>query len=425
MTTEEIMAKIQMAYDMGRGAREANANSNKHEVMNFLKTCDEPQDNDDSSEYRRCVKLFRNMKTTVQPITASRSTGRITQVILDTGSSGNDMPARIVTEIGCTTVDNPFKHIPINTVLCQYHCNTIAIVPILEEVSTSPNSDFIILSFDVVQCNSRIRKKIKLNEEGSAILWVKLTFPDLNDLEIFFEFVGRTLIADATKLIQELVKMNRQVKSKTEGERSSLTAYFDRMISTHLRTYPQDRQMMLRDPEIIKIRFFERNPDLVEQGGAQVRMAKPEVIRGPFTPETKVGSGSTHIKKTPISPYRYKDKIIEVDLTSMKEDRLPTGGRDETAMKGGIKDLKDRGETLKIHTSDFPIFSYWIREKEIREHMEKTLRTAISAARVAGNQEQVDQLMKTGSGWKSHPNMLAGTIRMSRKDQNTHASNSK
>jgi hypothetical protein len=28
------MAKIQMPYDMGRGAREANANSNKNELMN-------------------------------------------------------------------------------------------------------------------------------------------------------------------------------------------------------------------------------------------------------------------------------------------------------------------------------------------------------------------------------------------------------
>ena len=137
-TNEEIMA-----YDMGREAREANMNSNKQELMNFLKNCEEPPDKDDSSEYKRCVKLFRHMKTTVQPSTVSRSIHKITQVILDTGSNGNDMPEKIVSEIGCATIDNPFKHIPINTVLGQYHCNTIVIVPILEEVSTSPNSDFI------------------------------------------------------------------------------------------------------------------------------------------------------------------------------------------------------------------------------------------------------------------------------------------
>ena len=344
ITKEEIMAKIQMAYDMGRGTREAK----KQELMNFLKISEEPEDKDDTSEYKRCVKLFRHMKTTVQPSYVPRSTKRITQVILDAGSSGNDMPQKIVTEIGCTTINNPFKHIPINTVLGQYHCNTIAIVPILEEVSTSPNSDFIILSFGAVQCNSRIRKEIKLNEEGSAILWVKLIFPDLNDLEIFFEFVGRTLIADATQLVQELIKMNRKIKSKAEGERSSLTAYFDRMI-TYLNIYPQDRSMMMRDPEIIRIRFFERNPDLAGTDRTSVRMANSPTIKGPFSPETKIGSASTPTKKTPVSPYRYKDKVIEVDLTNMTESRLPAGGREKTAMKSGIKDLRNRGETMKTH----------------------------------------------------------------------------
>jgi hypothetical protein len=46
MTTEEIMAKIQMAYDMGRGAREDNDKSNRQELMNFLKTCDDTNDNE-------------------------------------------------------------------------------------------------------------------------------------------------------------------------------------------------------------------------------------------------------------------------------------------------------------------------------------------------------------------------------------------
>ena len=347
------------------------------------------------------------MKTSVQPSYAPKSTKRITQVILDTGSSGNDMPQKIVTEIGCATIDNPFKHIQINTVFGQYHCNTIPIVPILEEVSTSPNSDFIILSFDVVQFNSCIRKENKLNEEGSVILWVKLTFPDLKDLEFFFEFIGRTLIADATQLVPELIKMNRKVKSKAEGERSSLTAYFDRMITTCLKIYPQDLPMMMRDPEIFRIRFFERNPDLAGTDRASVRMASSPSIKGSFSPETKVGNASTPTKKTPVSPYRYKDKVIEVDLTNMTESRLPAGGREETAMESGIKDLRNRGESMKIHTSNFPILYYWIREKEIREHMENTRRTAISAARVAGNQEHVNQLMKMGNGWKSYPNMAS------------------
>ena len=132
---------------------------------------------------------------------------------------------------------------------------------------------------------------MKLNDEGSAILWVKLTFPDLNDL-VFSEF-----IADATQLVQ-LIKMNKKAKSKQEGERSSLTAYFDRMITTRLNIYPQDRSMMMRDPEIIRIRFFERNPDLAGPERAYVRMAKSPIIKGPFSPEIKVGSASTPTKKT-------------------------------------------------------------------------------------------------------------------------------
>ena len=154
---------------MGREAKEASVNSNKQELMNFLKTCEESYDNDETSEHKRNVKLFRYMKIMAQSSFIPRLIRRIIQAILDTGSSGNNMPQRIVSEIGCEEIDNQLKHVPINTVLGKYFCNTITIVPVLEEVSTSPNSDFIILSFDVAQCNSRIKKEIKLNDEGSAI----------------------------------------------------------------------------------------------------------------------------------------------------------------------------------------------------------------------------------------------------------------
>ena len=43
-------------------------------------------------------------------------------------------------------------------------CNTISIVPIFGEVSTSPNSNFIILSFDLIQCNPSVTTEIKINE---------------------------------------------------------------------------------------------------------------------------------------------------------------------------------------------------------------------------------------------------------------------
>ena len=95
---------MKKSWPKSSGAREANVNSNKQEMMNFLKTCEEPPVIDESSEHKRCVKLFRHMKTTVQPSTVSRSIHRITKVIFDTGNSGNDMPEKIVTEIGCATI---------------------------------------------------------------------------------------------------------------------------------------------------------------------------------------------------------------------------------------------------------------------------------------------------------------------------------
>ena len=58
------------------------------------------------------------------------------------------MPGWLASEMGCREIENPLRKIPINTVLGQYFCNTIAIMPILEEVSMSPHSNFIILSFD-------------------------------------------------------------------------------------------------------------------------------------------------------------------------------------------------------------------------------------------------------------------------------------
>jgi hypothetical protein len=57
------------------------------------------------------------------------------------------MPDWLTKRIGCTEIENSLKHIPINTVLGKYFCNTISIVP----VNTSPNSNFIILSFDLIQ----------------------------------------------------------------------------------------------------------------------------------------------------------------------------------------------------------------------------------------------------------------------------------
>jgi hypothetical protein len=117
------------------------------------------------------------------------------RAILDTGSSGHDFPTCMIKELGCEEIPNPLSHIPINTVLGQYYCQVIATVPIVEQVSTSENSNFIILAFDVIQTNPLIQTRIELNHTMTKMESVTLTFPALHNLQVKFKFEGRTLIA--------------------------------------------------------------------------------------------------------------------------------------------------------------------------------------------------------------------------------------
>ena len=139
-------------------------------------------------------------------------------------------------------------------------------MPVFGEVNTSPSSNFIILSFDLIQCNPSIETEIKLKERGSAIQWVRLTFPTLNDLSITFDFTGRTLIADADDLInapRDLNLVSLDSTTPIKIDKSSLTSYLDRFLTGHLTKYPEDSARMMTDAEVIRLRFFERNPDLV------------------------------------------------------------------------------------------------------------------------------------------------------------------
>ena len=236
MSKEEIMAKIEMAYEMGKGAQEANTMANRTEMSSFMRSLSTPA-KPDTQDYRRKVTLFRNMnyaspqhnKVRKYAVGVPRYLRQRVQAILDTGSSGNDMPAWLASEMGCREIENPLRKIPINTVLGQSFFNTIAIVPILEEVSMSPHSNFIILSFDVTQNNENILSEIKLNEQGIAMLWVKLIFPALDYLEVMFEFEGKTLIADATELVQALVELQAKIRSTSTPvtpRSGSLTSFF-------------------------------------------------------------------------------------------------------------------------------------------------------------------------------------------------------
>jgi hypothetical protein len=203
LSNEEITAKMELAYNMGKHSRSENAKANEAERKNFWRGL-EKADIAEVDEYVKRGNFYCFMRSMHGSPSIPRPLRRRLQAILDTGSSGNDMPGWLTREIGCTEIENPLKHIPINTVLGQYFCNTISIVPIFGEVSTSPSSNFIILSFDLIQCNPNITMEIKLNERGNALSWVRLTFPSLDGLTILFEFIGRTLIADADELIHAL-----------------------------------------------------------------------------------------------------------------------------------------------------------------------------------------------------------------------------
>ena len=60
MSKEEITTKIEMAYEMGKGAQEANTIANRTEMSNFMRSLSTPATTD-TQEYSRKVTLFRNM----------------------------------------------------------------------------------------------------------------------------------------------------------------------------------------------------------------------------------------------------------------------------------------------------------------------------------------------------------------------------
>jgi hypothetical protein len=215
------------------------------------------------------------------------------RAILDTGSSGHDFPTWITKELGCEEIPNPLAHIPINTVLGQYYCQVIATVPILGQISTSENSNFIILAFDVIQNNPSIQTRIELNHTRTKMESVTITFPELHNLQVKFEFDGRTLIASANELINSLryhiVSINTKNKIGTSPIKSanqSITEFLDRIITGHLIQHPEEAGKLLQDPAVADINFFGRNPDM-DPTNAATRLHN----HMPITP-IKVGSGA-------------------------------------------------------------------------------------------------------------------------------------
>ena len=87
------------------------------------------------------------------------------QIILDSGISGHDVPERIVERLGGIKIIDPLRHIHINTVLGQYFCETIVMIPVLEQCSMSNNSNFIIFAQDLMQDHAKV--KMEVNLEGT------------------------------------------------------------------------------------------------------------------------------------------------------------------------------------------------------------------------------------------------------------------
>ena len=257
-----ILAKVELAYKLGQ----AEGLKNAQEANKFLAAATNQQD--DASNYSRQAQYrFMNRTGPFSKQSIPRSMTQKIRAILDTGSSGNDFPTWIIKELDCEEIANPLAHIPINTVLGQYYCQVLATVPILEQVSTSENSNFIILAFDVIQNNPMIRTSIELNRTNTKLESVTLTFPVLHNLQIKFTFEGRTLMANANELVNALryhivsTKTNPHTGTPLKSATQSLTDFLDRLITGHLTQHPEEAKLLKDDPAVKELDYFGRNPE--------------------------------------------------------------------------------------------------------------------------------------------------------------------
>jgi hypothetical protein len=205
--------------------------------------------------------------------------------------------------------------------------------------------------------------------------------------------------------LRELNLTSLNADTPTKIDKSSLTGYLDRFLTDHLTKYPEDTARMMTDQEVLRLRFFERNPDLVTPTNTNVfvnaiserdttpttpaRTSSTQRV-GPFTPResvaeigsanrarsvTKLGSDGT--KPTPSrsrttpSITHIDDEVIKVDTVKMSTAVLPNYGKKDADMIRGLQHLKDNRVSMDIDPRDFKMFTYWIREKEMRDHRGK------------------------------------------------------
>ena len=262
-------------------------------------------------------------------------------------------------------------------------------VPIFEQVSTSENSNFIILAFDVIQNNPRIKTHIQLNETKTKMESVTLTLTDLHNLRVKFTFEGRTLIANANELVNAIryhiisKRDNPNISKFTKSARSSLTEFLDRMITGHLTQHPEEANNLLQDPAVIDINYFGRNPDMIPNNPAtrlhnHMPITPAKVgsrVGSGVVSSQRVGSGAAGSKAgstwrevgsvTKAATTEASEKSEDEDYITVETSKITTpmtkrGGHKEAQVSRGFIELRDTGRPIRINIDDFKWFTYWI-----------------------------------------------------------------
>ena len=291
-------------------------------------------------------------------------------------------------------------------------------VPFLDQVSTSENSNFIILAFDVVQNNPQIKTHIQLNDMKTKMESVTLKIPELHNLRVTFTFEGKTLIANANELVNSLryyivsKKANPQRGTPLKLARQSLTDFLDRLITGHLSQHPEEANALKDDPAVKEIDYFGRNPEKdPDTHREDTRLHNQSTL----TPIKKVGSvagselgsaawcelgsaagsklgrlevGSAAGGAVGVSKNENEDDCITISTNKLTTPMTKWGGKKEAQVNKGFIELRDAGRPIRIFIDDFKWFTYWIRHMPERDHMEVTLRAAIKI--VKDNKQKVE-----------------------------------
>lgn len=175
-------------------------------------------------------------------------------------------------------------------------------------------------------------------------------------------------------LIDALERHKRQTAPHRQTS-DKITRFLDKMISAHLIRNPEQINNLKGDPEIQRIKYFERYP---EAGSVFTATSRTKPLKSPMR---DLGSASGE------------------DTTMARS----TNSTPSSARKYAPK---------KICRKDYLKFTYWLREPEVKAQMQEALREAMREARAAGQAGDERKLMTLGHNWKHGTNqkMNHGTV---------------